>query len=86
MSDNRNILQTGTYVNREDVLHKVVDILNRQIEEAKARAQGTDFAPIVIIQPWIPLFWKDSGDCGGNVLGLERFTENLFSMLPLSIN
>jgi hypothetical protein len=77
-----NVLQTGTYLNREDVLQKVVDILNKQIEEAKSRAQGKDYAPVVILQPWVPLFWKDSEARGGNVLGLERFDENMFSMQP----
>ncbi|KAL3461183.1 hypothetical protein BJX64DRAFT_300202 [Aspergillus heterothallicus] len=77
----RNVLQTGTYINREDVLHRIVEILNKQVEQAKSRAQGTDFAPVVIVQPWVPLFWKDSEERGGNVLGLERFSQNMIKVL-----
>ncbi|KAL2862588.1 FAD-binding oxidoreductase [Aspergillus lucknowensis] len=77
----RNVLQTGTYLSRKDVLHKIVEILNRKVEQAKSRARGTDFAPIVIVQPWIPLFWKDSEARGGNVLGLERFDQNMINVL-----
>ncbi|KAI9039670.1 FAD-binding oxidoreductase [Aspergillus affinis] len=77
----RNVVQTGTYLNREEVLQKAVDILTHQVQEARSLARSRDFNLYLIVQPWDPLFWKDSETKGGNVLGLERFDQAMFNIL-----
>ncbi|KAL6238506.1 hypothetical protein BDW75DRAFT_237393 [Aspergillus navahoensis] len=77
----RNVLQTGTYLNREDILQKAITIHANQIEQAKAQAHRSNFALFAIIQPWVPAFWRNSPAGGGNVLGLERFDENMLNVV-----
>ncbi|KAL4864870.1 hypothetical protein BDV12DRAFT_188602 [Aspergillus spectabilis] len=76
----RNALQTGTYLNREEVLRQAIDSFTSQVHAAKSSARGPDFTMSTIVQPWVPLFWKDSEARGGNVLGLERFNESMLNV------
>ncbi|OJJ98700.1 hypothetical protein ASPACDRAFT_30727, partial [Aspergillus aculeatus ATCC 16872] len=73
--------QTSTYLNRADVIHQAVEILSKRIRRAKSRARSKDFKIILVMQPWVPLFWKDSEARGGNVLGLVRFNENMLNII-----
>ncbi|PYH90414.1 FAD-binding domain-containing protein [Aspergillus ellipticus CBS 707.79] len=73
--------QTGTYLNRAEVMLEAVKILSKQIRIAKSLAQGKDFRILLVFQPWVPLFWKDSKARGGNVLGLERFHHNMINIV-----
>ncbi|KAJ5952345.1 uncharacterized protein N7479_010758 [Penicillium vulpinum] len=77
----RDIFVTGTFVNNLDVMKRTVDIHNRMIEEAKAGAKGDDYTMFTMIQPWPKLFTDHSVERGGNMLGLDRFDENLFQVL-----
>lgn len=79
----RNAFLTGTYLNSDDVLRKALEIQKRKIEDAKTVAKGKDYVLLVIIQPWPKLFWQlNQGNGIGNVLGLERFDENMIRMQP----
>ncbi|RAK79952.1 FAD-binding oxidoreductase [Aspergillus fijiensis CBS 313.89] len=73
--------QTSTYLNRADVIRQAVETHSKQIRRAKSRARSKDFGIIFVVQPWVPLFWKDSEARGGNVLGLERFNENMLNIV-----
>jgi hypothetical protein len=74
----RNAFLTGTYINSADILRKALEIQKNKIDDAKTLAKGKDFVLVVIIQPWPKLFWKrNQGNGIGNVLGLERFDENM---------
>ncbi|PWY85006.1 FAD-binding domain-containing protein [Aspergillus heteromorphus CBS 117.55] len=72
--------RTGTYLNRADIIHKATRVLSKGIRAAKSRAQSKDFSVILVVQPWVPLFWKNSQARGGNVLGLERFDQNMINI------
>ncbi|KAL3482140.1 hypothetical protein BJX99DRAFT_268527 [Aspergillus californicus] len=78
----RDVFLTSTYLNNADVLHKTIQILNEKIETALPLAQGEDWSIMVIIQPWPKVLWQRNQDNGvGNVLGLERFDENMLQVL-----
>ncbi|KAL5049346.1 hypothetical protein BDW71DRAFT_217490 [Aspergillus fruticulosus] len=76
----RNVLQTGTYLNRAEIIQKAVAILSDQVQRAKSRARGKDYGLLAIVQPWVPLFWEHSEARGGDVLGLERFEANMLNI------
>ncbi|KAL6237470.1 hypothetical protein BDW75DRAFT_228661 [Aspergillus navahoensis] len=76
----RNVLHTGTYLNRAEIVQKAVAILSDQVERAKSQARGKDYTLFVTVQPWVPLFWEHSEDHGGDVLGLERFQANMLNI------
>ena len=65
-------------MNNLDVMKRTIDIHNRMIEKAKLGAKGDDYTMSTMIQPWPKLFSDHSTDLGGNMLGLDRFDENLF--------
>ncbi|KAJ5356385.1 FAD-binding type 2 [Penicillium concentricum] len=77
----RDIFVTATFVNNLDVMKKTIDIHNRMIEEARGKAKGKDYTMFTMIQPWPKLFTEHSIKKGGNMLGLDRFDENLFQVL-----
>ncbi|OQE32472.1 hypothetical protein PENFLA_c001G10066 [Penicillium flavigenum] len=77
----RDVFITASFVNNLDVMKRTIDIHNRMIEEAKAGAKGDDYTMFTMIQPWPKLFADHSTEQGGNVLGLDRFNENLFQVL-----
>lgn len=79
-SRHRDIFTTGTYKNDINVLRKAIDLHNNNIEKAKGHVKSDYWAMDVIIQPWPKLFAQHSVEKGGNVLGLERFDENLIRM------
>lgn len=76
-----DVFVTSTYLNSAKILEKTIDILNEKILEAKPVAKGKDWSIMVIIQPWPKILWQRNQDNGvGNVLGLERFDENMLRM------
>ncbi|GKZ66935.1 hypothetical protein AnigIFM60653_001228 [Aspergillus niger] len=77
----RDVFTTGTYKNDVKVLRKAIDLHNNNIEKAKAHVKSDYWAMDTIIQPWPKLFAQHSVEKGGNVLGLERFDENLIQIL-----
>ncbi|RAH73070.1 FAD-binding oxidoreductase [Aspergillus aculeatinus CBS 121060] len=77
----RDIFTTGTYRNDAEVLRKAIALHNENIEKAKAEAQSESWSMDTIVQPWPKLFWEHTAAQGGNVLGLERFDENLVQVL-----
>ncbi|KAJ5492425.1 FAD linked oxidase N-terminal [Penicillium expansum] len=77
----RDVFVTASFVNNLDVMKRTIDIHNRMIEEAKAGAKGDDYTMSTMIQPWSKLFIDHSTEQGGNMLGLDRFDENLFQVL-----
>ena len=73
---------TSTYLNSAAVLHRTIEILNKKIEAAVPVAQGKDWSIMVIIQPWPKIYWQRNQNNGvGNVLGLDRFDENMLRMI-----
>ncbi|KAL4901185.1 hypothetical protein BDW74DRAFT_187841 [Aspergillus multicolor] len=78
----RDVFLTSTYLNSADVLHKTIEILNQKIETAIPLTQGKDWSIMVIIQPWPKIYWQRNQNNGvGNVLGLDRFDENMLQVL-----
>ncbi|KAF9891907.1 hypothetical protein FE257_002870 [Aspergillus nanangensis] len=78
----RDVFLTSTYLNNANVLKKTIDILNEKILAAKPLAQGKDWSIMVIIQPWPKILWQRNQNNGvGNVLGLDRFDENMLQVL-----
>ena len=57
---------------------RAIDIHNRMIEEAKANAISDDYTLFTMIQPWAKVFTEHSVANGGNMLGLDRFDDDLF--------
>lgn len=72
----RNIFWTVTFANDARVLQEAILALNCSIDLAKQRAVG-EYRLLHIFQPIPALFSKLSQERGGNILGLERFPENL---------
>ncbi|KAJ5782862.1 FAD-binding type 2 [Penicillium paradoxum] len=77
----RDVFVTGSFVNNVDVIARAVDIHNRMIEEAKANAVGDDYTMFTMVQPWPKLYTEHSVANGGNMLGLDRFDDDLFQVL-----
>ncbi|RAK97903.1 FAD-binding oxidoreductase [Aspergillus ibericus CBS 121593] len=77
----RYIYTTGTYRNDATVVRKAIDLHNNYIEKAKADVKSDYWAIDTMVQPWPKLFSQRSVEKGGNVLGLERFDENLIQLL-----
>ncbi|KAL4809833.1 hypothetical protein BDV18DRAFT_166580 [Aspergillus unguis] len=78
----RDVFLTSTYLNSAEVLQETINILNRKIEAAIPLAQGKDWSIMTIIQPWPKIYWQRNQDNGvGNVLGLDRFDENMLQVL-----
>ncbi|KAL4940954.1 hypothetical protein BDV06DRAFT_195504 [Aspergillus oleicola] len=78
----RDVFLTSTYLNSASVLHKCIEILNSKISDAIPLAKGKDWSIMAIIQPWPKLFWQRNQNNGvGNVLGLDRFDENMLQVL-----
>ncbi|KAL5336888.1 hypothetical protein BJX70DRAFT_409551 [Aspergillus crustosus] len=76
----RHVVQTGTYLNRKEVMQRVFDVLTEQTRIARSAVKDKPFTLLVIVQPWVPQFWNDSEARGGNVLGLERFNKNMLNI------
>ncbi|RDW67443.1 FAD-binding oxidoreductase [Aspergillus mulundensis] len=78
----RDVFLTSTYLNSALVLHKTIEILNQKISAAIPLARGKDWSIMVIIQPWPKIYWQRNQNNGvGNVLGLDRFDENMLQVL-----
>ncbi|PYH83778.1 FAD-binding domain-containing protein [Aspergillus uvarum CBS 121591] len=73
--------QTSTYLNRADIIHQAVQVFFKQIHRTRSRARSKDFDIVLVVQAWVPLFWKDSEARGGNALGLERFNKNMLNII-----
>lgn len=72
----RDSFGTVTFVNNKKVLEKTVDIFNAKVALAKSRAVGV-YNMVYLIQPIPTVFSQRSVERGGNVLGLDRFKDNL---------
>ncbi|KAL2814117.1 hypothetical protein BJX63DRAFT_431519 [Aspergillus granulosus] len=78
----RDVFLTGSYYNSEAILTRMIEILNAKIEEAIPLATGEDWSIMVIVQPWPKILWQQNANNGvGNVLGLDRFDENMIQVL-----
>ncbi|KAL4779282.1 hypothetical protein BJX76DRAFT_365365 [Aspergillus varians] len=78
----RDVFLTSTYLNSAEVLHQAITILNKKIEAAIPLAQGKDWSIMAIVQPWPKIYWQRNQNNGvGNVLGLDRFDENMLQVL-----
>ncbi|KAL4876958.1 hypothetical protein BJY04DRAFT_231249 [Aspergillus karnatakaensis] len=75
----RHVVHTGTYLNRNSVLAEATTILAQTVRSANAVLPGKAFSIRLIVQPWVPLFWKDNEKHGGYVLCLERFDSNMLT-------
>lgn len=72
----RDSFGTVTFVNNKKVLEKTVDIFNAKVALAKSRAVGV-YNMVYLIQPIPTIFSQRGVERGGNVLGLDRFKDNL---------
>jgi hypothetical protein len=67
---------TLTFANDVRVVEKAHEIYKDVLSNLKAKATG-DWNIFIIYQPIPPAYWKDSEARGGNVLGLERFKDQV---------
>ncbi|CAE7192935.1 hypothetical protein PTNB85_06346 [Pyrenophora teres f. teres] len=70
---------TLTFANDIRVMMKAHEIYLDVLSGLKAKATG-DWAIYTLFQPLPPAYWKDSAAKGGNVLGLERFGEQVLCL------
>jgi len=78
------VFVTGTHVNKAEVIRKCAELHEQVIEEAKKYAKSKSWTMAIMVQPWPKLFTERGSESGRNVLGLERFDENLIRTLSLS--
>ena len=67
---------TLTFKNDVRILQKVIDVFDSKVALAKQKAVGA-FNIVSLIQPIPTIFATHSVERGGNVLGLDRFKDNL---------
>lgn len=72
----RDVFWTTTFANDARVFRKAIEVMNCAVEQAKKRAVGT-YHIVSLFQPIPTVFSKHSVERGGNILGLDRATENL---------
>ena len=72
----RDIFLTLTFVNDQRVLQKAIDLHNGYIAELNGTAGG-NWTIVTMFQPIPTIFSQHSLEKGGNVLGLDRATQNL---------
>ncbi|KAK1908458.1 hypothetical protein P3342_009307 [Pyrenophora teres f. teres] len=70
---------TLTFANDIRVMMKAHEIYLDVLSGLKAKATG-DWAIYTLFQPLPPAYWKDSAAKGGNVLGLDRFGEQVLCL------
>ncbi len=74
---------TLTFENDVRVLQKAIDLHN--ILVGKLSSVSGDWTMQNMFQPIPTVFAKHSVENGGNVLGLDRFSENLVRKYPISL-
>lgn len=79
--DSRVSFSTLTFKNDVRVLKKAHELFKQATEKLVAEATG-DYGLLTLYQPIPTLFAKHSREKGGNVLGLERFKDNLILYEP----
>lgn len=67
---------TLTFANDFRVMIKAHEIYIDVLVNLKAKTTG-EWSVHVLYQPLPPAYWKHSAERGGNVLGLERFDEQV---------
>lgn len=67
---------TLTFANDLRVMTKAHEIYMDVLSNLKAKATG-DWQIYVLYQPLPPSYWRQSASKGGNMLGLERFGEQV---------
>ncbi|KAL1850825.1 hypothetical protein Plec18170_006661 [Paecilomyces lecythidis] len=72
---------TLTFKNDPRMIQKAVDLHDRSIELAKAKTRTKEWTFTSFFQPLPKLFSQHSVTRGGNMLGLDRFDENLLLFL-----
>lgn len=85
-SNRSNVYITNTHLNNAQVIHKAVELHSLVLEEAKAHVKSKDWSMLLIVQPWPVLFAERALKTGGNVLGLERFDQNMIRKLEFNPN
>lgn len=70
---------TLTFANDIRVMTEAHKIYNEVLDNLKAKATG-DWEIYVLYQPLAPAYWRKSESLGGNVLGLERFGEDVLCL------
>ncbi|RAR12596.1 fad binding domain-containing protein [Stemphylium lycopersici] len=70
---------TLTFANDLRVMNKAHEIYMEELSTLKAKATG-DWQIYVLYQPLPPSYWRQSAEKGGNVLGLERFGEEVLCL------
>jgi len=73
----RDTFVTLTFVNDKRVIKKAIDIHNTVVEKLKAKNPSGNWTVQDMVQPIPTIFAKHSDEKGGNMLGLDRFTDNL---------
>lgn len=72
-----------TFKNDKGVMEKAIELHHEYLEVMKAAGINGDWTLQDMFQP-VPTFFAENGqEKGGNVLGLERFDDNLQRTSPL---
>ncbi|RMZ66126.1 FAD binding domain containing [Pyrenophora seminiperda CCB06] len=79
LTTHRIYFGTLTFVNDIKVMKKAHEIYLDVLSNLKAKATG-DWAIYTLYQPLPPAYWRESAARGGNVLGLERFGEQVLCL------
>ncbi|KAJ9216273.1 CAZyme family AA7 [Paecilomyces variotii] len=72
---------TLTFKNDPRLIQKALDLRDSSIKIAKAKARSSEWLFTAFFQPLPKLFSQHSVAKGGNVIGLDRFDENLLLFL-----
>ncbi|KAJ9315388.1 CAZyme family AA7 [Paecilomyces variotii] len=72
---------TLTFKNDPRLIQKALDLRDSSIKIAKAKARSSEWLLTAFFQPLPKLFSQHSVAKGGNVIGLDRFDENLLLFL-----
>ncbi|KAK2764444.1 hypothetical protein FQN54_009138 [Arachnomyces sp. PD_36] len=70
---------TVTFANNPDILHQAAELLKELVGEISGTT--SEWTAKIMFQPVPTIFSKHSVEKGGNVLGLDRATENLVLLL-----
>lgn len=81
----RDTFHTLTFVNDARILHKGIELHNGFIEELEAGAGG-NWTIVTMYQPFPTLFFEHGVEKGGNVLGLDRNTEENLVLFQIDLS
>lgn len=82
---NSDAFFTITFKNNKEVMEKAIEMHHEYLETIKAADVEGDWTIQNMFQPIPTFFAEHAARKGGNVLGLERFNDNLIRKLPVAM-